>query len=105
MSTSKVLKWVAGGMECLWGFPVLGGTIIIGLMWIPLAVMLIFHIVGLVFAIKENKKRTGHILGIVASCVGWIPVVGMVLHILTAIFLMMEAHKDETIDKKQEITF
>jgi hypothetical protein len=101
---SKVLKWVAGGLEALWGIPVLGGTLIVSMLWIPLGVMLLFHIVGLVFAVREGKKITGHILGIIASAIGWIPFVGMVLHILTAIFLMMEAYKNETV-KEKEMTF
>ncbi len=40
-------------------------------------------------------KKGGHILGIVTSCVGFIPFVGIVLHILTAIFLLIEAAKNK----------
>ncbi|AXF56711.1 hypothetical protein [Salicibibacter kimchii] len=91
---SRIIKWVTGGLEALLGIPVLGGTLIISLVWIPLIAMLILHIVGLIFAAKENRQKTGHILGIIASAVGWIPGAGMVLHILSAIFLMIEAGKD-----------
>lgn len=56
--------------------------------------MLALHVVGLVFAIKTNKIRTGHIMGIVCSAIAWIPIVGMIMHILTAIFLLIEAAKD-----------
>ncbi|KHD85375.1 hypothetical protein [Heyndrickxia ginsengihumi] len=93
--TSRVLKWVAGGLEALLGFPLIGGTIVLGLFWTPLVFMLALHIVALVITINENKKRTGHILGIITSCVGWIPIVGMVMHIISAIFLLIEAGKDE----------
>lgn len=40
---------------------------------------------------RNNGHATGSVLGIVTSCVAWIPFVGMVMHILTAIFLMIGA--------------
>ena len=95
--TSIILKWVTGGLEALLGIPVLGGTIIISLLWTPLILMLILHIVGLVISVKANAKKVGHILGIVTSCLGFIPFVGMVLHILSAIFLLIEAAKNEVV--------
>ncbi|WP_413376254.1 hypothetical protein [Alkalihalobacillus sp. 1P02AB] len=91
---SRVMKWIFGGLEAFWGIPFIGGLIILSLAWIPLGIMLILHIIGLVFASKENRSKTGHILGILASALGWIPGVGMILHILAAIFLMIEAGKN-----------
>lgn len=93
--TARILKWVTGGLEAFLGIPILGGTIVIGFLWTPLIFMLAFHIVALVFSSKEDKKKTGHILGIVTSAVGWIPGVGMIMHIISAIFLMIEAGKNE----------
>jgi hypothetical protein len=93
MSPSKVLKWVTGGLEAILGFPVLGASIVIGLFWTPLAVMLILHIITLVLAKKEGTTSNGSILGIVTSCIAWIPFVGMIMHILSAIFLMIDAAK------------
>ena len=92
-STVRVTKWVAGGLEALLGIPVLGASIIIGLVWTPLAIMLVFHIVNLVLSKNEDLPVAGSILGIVGNAIGWIPFVGMILHILTAIFLMVEAYK------------
>ncbi|RKD69660.1 hypothetical protein ATL39_3086 [Sinobaca qinghaiensis] len=91
---SRVMKWSFGGLEAFLGIPILGGLVIISLAWVPLAMMLVLHIIGLVFANKENRSKTGHILGILASALGWIPGVGMVLHILAAIFLLIEAGKN-----------
>lgn len=99
MSTSKILKWVTGGLEALLGIPILGATIVIGFLWIPLVVMLVLHIVTLVITKNEGGSTTGSILGIVTSCIAWIPFVGMVMHILSAIFLMIDASKPE-ISKK-----
>ena len=92
-STVRVTKWVAGGLEALLGIPVLGASIIIGLVWTPLAIMLVFHIVNLVLSKNEDLPVAGSILGIVANAIGWIPFVGMIMHILTAIFVMVEAYK------------
>ncbi len=95
MSPSKVLKWVTGGLEALLGIPILGATIVIGFLWIPLGVMLILHIITLVLTSKEEGSITGSVLGIVTSCIAWIPFVGMVMHIISAIFLMIDAAKPE----------
>ena len=92
-STFRVTKWVAGGLEALLGIPVLGASIIIGLVWTPLAIMLVFHIVNLVLSKNEDLPVAGSILGIVGNAIGWIPFVGMIMHILTAIFVMVEAYK------------
>lgn len=91
--TVRVTKWVAGGIEALLGIPVLGASIILGLAWAPLFIMLAFHIVNLVLSKKENLPIAGSVLGIVGNAIGWIPFVGMIMHILTAIFVMMEAYK------------
>lgn len=95
MSTPKILKWVSGGLEALLGIPILGGIIVVSFLWIPLAVMLALHIVTLVLTKNSGGSSTGSILGIVTSCIAWIPFVGMVMHILTAIFLMLDAAKPE----------
>lgn len=87
----NIMKWVTGGLEALWGIPVLGGTLIIGMFWIPLAIMLVFHIVVVVIAYQNGIKAYGNVLGIVTSVVGVIPVVGMILHILSAVFIMVDA--------------
>ena len=72
-STVRVTKWVAGGLEALLGIPVLGASIIIGLVWTLLAIMLVFHIVNLVLSKNEDLPVAGSILGIVGNAIGWIP--------------------------------
>ncbi|MED3625334.1 hypothetical protein [Neobacillus thermocopriae] len=88
---SRNLKWVAGGLEAFLGIPILGGFFIILWNWAPLAIMLVLHIITLIYSNKEGKVKTGPILGIVSSVVGLIPIVGWFLHIITAIFLLIEA--------------
>jgi hypothetical protein len=95
--TVKLLKWVTGALEALLGIPVLGGTIVVSLLWLPLLFMLVLHIVTLVLAKKANMSANGNVLGIVTSCLAWIPFVGMIMHILSAIFIMIDAaRKEET---------
>ncbi len=95
LSITRILKWVTGSMEAVLGIPLLGAAIIIGFLWMPLVVMLALHIVTLVIAKQSGESSTGSILGIVTSCVAWIPFVGMIMHVLTAIFLMIDAAKPE----------
>ncbi|MBD0383483.1 hypothetical protein [Paenibacillus sedimenti] len=95
MGTSKILKWVTGGLEILLGIPVLGGAIVLGLAWTPLAVMLVLHIITLIFSNKEHTSKTGSIVGIITSCVAWIPFVGMIMHIISGILLLIAAAKKD----------
>lgn len=96
MSNSKILKWVTGGLEAVLGIPILGGIIILSLSWIPLLIMLALHIITLIITKKEGGgSTTGSIVGIVTSCIGFIPVVGMIMHIITAVILMIDAAKPD----------
>ncbi|TFJ92223.1 hypothetical protein [Lentibacillus salicampi] len=100
MSPSRILKWVTGGFEAFLGIPVIGGAFIVGLYWSPLVIMLILHIITLVMTKRDEGATTGSILGIVTSCIGWIPFVGMIMHILSAIFLMLNAaQKDRNVEE------
>ena len=93
LNISTILKWVSGGLEAFWGIPFIGGVIIISYAWLPLAVMFILHIITLIFSVHDKKKIHGSILGIITSCIGWIPIVGMIMHIITAVFLLIDAYK------------
>ncbi|OAS84128.1 MULTISPECIES: hypothetical protein [Metabacillus] len=97
--TVKTLKWISGGIEAILGIPIIGGSIVIGLGWTPLWVMLIFHIAVLVLSKKVGVKAYGNILGIVTSAIGWIPIVGMFMHMLSAVFILIDAaRKDKNSD-------
>ncbi|WP_113930629.1 hypothetical protein [Bacillus sp. P14.5] len=95
MSASRIMKWVTGAFEALLGVPILGAAIVLGFLWTPLAIMLILHIITLVLTKRDEGAYTGSILGIVTSCIAWIPFVGMIMHIITAIFLMIDASKTD----------
>lgn len=95
MKVSTIFKWITGGLEAFLGIPILGATIILGLYWLPLAFMLVLHIVTLVFCITEKQKMHGSILGIVTSCLAWIPFLGMIMHIITGVLLMVDAYNTQ----------
>lgn len=87
----RTLKWVSGGLEAILGIPILGGLIVIGSGYNALWLMLAFHIVVVVLTARAGNVSKGNIVGIVASTVGVIPVVGMLLHIAAAITILLDA--------------
>ena len=95
MSNGRILKWVSGGLEAFLGIPILGGMMILSLAYVPLAIMLALHIITLVYCNQEGLNKAPSILGIVTSCIAWIPFVGMVMHILSAVFLLISAATEQ----------
>ena len=91
----NILKWVSGGIEAFLGIPILGGTIILSMAWAPLFIMLAFHIVIVIFAYKAGMKAYGNIIGIVTNIVGFIPGVGMIMHLLSAVFILEDAAQNQ----------
>ncbi|HCN57328.1 MAG TPA: hypothetical protein DIS82_04155 [Exiguobacterium sp.] len=87
----RTLKWVSGGMEAVLGIPFLGGSIVIFSGYNALWLMLAFHIVVVVLTARAGRVSKGNIVGIVASTVGVIPVVGMLLHMAAAITILLDA--------------
>jgi hypothetical protein len=99
LKLSTILKWVSGGLEAFLGIPILGGIVILSLAYTPLFFMAALHIVTLIFSVLEGKKKSGSILGIITSCIAWIPFVGMTMHIITGIVLLIDAFKSNNQEK------
>ncbi|KIL46816.1 hypothetical protein [Jeotgalibacillus campisalis] len=100
MKTSTTLKWVTGGLEAFFAIPFIGGIVIVSLSWAPLWIMLGLHIVTLIFSIRELEARTGSIVGIVASVIGFVPFVGFIMHIAASIILLIDAAKTSAREKE-----
>lgn len=96
MSKSKILKIITGALEGLLAIPIVGGSIIIAGLYIPLAVMFVLHLISLILASKENKSITGNVLGLITSIAGVIPFLGWAMHLATAIVLTVEAVKEKS---------
>jgi hypothetical protein len=86
LTVSNYLKLAAAILETIMAIPVLGGAIVIGMLYTPLFIALIVHIAALIFSKQENKSILGPIFGIITSLIAWIPFVGFVMHIIAAIF-------------------
>jgi len=94
----NIMKWLSGGCEAFLGIPIIGGTVILSLAWIPLFIMMAVHVLIVIVALKnkhENDFPTGNVIGLGASIFGFIPGLGMVLHIVAAVFILMEAWKTQ----------
>jgi len=90
-SNVRTLKFISGGFEAILGIPILGASIVIGFGWFPLVIALIIHIITLVLAKKAGLTAYGNIFGIITSCLAWIPMLGWILHVLSAVFILIGA--------------
>jgi len=90
-SNVRTLKFISGGYEAILGIPIIGASIILGFGWTPLVVALIIHIITLALAKKAGLTAYGNILGIITSCLAWIPGLGWILHVLSAVFILIGA--------------
>lgn len=91
MSNSRIMKWITGALEGVLAIPLLGGIIVIGTYYLVLPIMLILHIITLVMTKKDNGALAGSILGIITSVIAWIPLLGWLMHLITAVFLLVGA--------------
>lgn len=91
MSISRIMKWITGIFEACLAIPVIGGLFVISNGYSPLMVMLILHIITLVLSKRDQGPMIGSIIGIVTSCLAWIPILGFILHIITALALIITA--------------
>ena len=98
---STTLKWVSGGMELLLGIPVLGAIIVFSTGYSVLFFMAILHIITIVFASRENESKGGNILGLITSLIAWIPLVGMFMHMVSAIVILIDAYRSQNKSARQ----
>ena len=85
------MKLLTGVLEAVLAIPVIGGLIVlISGYWI-LVVMCVLHAVTLMIAVRNGDSYHGPVLGIVTSMLAWIPFLGWMLHLATAVLLLMSA--------------
>ncbi|KIL50073.1 hypothetical protein KP77_14480 [Jeotgalibacillus alimentarius] len=99
MKISTIMKWVTGSLEAVLAIPILGGTLIISTGWSILWIMLALHIVALIFAAREFTSKTGSIFGIFTSVFGFVPLLGFIMHVITAIILLLDASRSTAKEK------
>ncbi|WP_152656825.1 hypothetical protein [Oceanobacillus sp. CFH 90083] len=88
MAIAQIMQLLTGIFEGLLGIPLFGGLYIMGSGYTPLFVMLVLHIITLFLASRNGRWIAGSVLGIVTSIIGFIPIVGMVMHWITSIVLI-----------------
>ncbi|WP_404455740.1 hypothetical protein LG329_08135 [Virgibacillus necropolis] len=89
MSSARIMRLVTGGFEAFLAIPFIGGLFIMAQGYVPLVVMFILHLITLILSKNNNGPTVGSILGIVTSLIGWIPFVGITMHIITAFTLLI----------------
>jgi hypothetical protein len=88
------LKGINGVLEIVLGFPFIAGLSVITHEWGPLVVMFFLHMVALLLAIvMKSSYKTGSLVGLLASLVGYVPFIGMLLHISAAFVNLSEGYQ------------
>ncbi|UOQ92507.1 hypothetical protein MUO14_18960 [Halobacillus shinanisalinarum] len=72
--------------------------------WTALLVMFILHTITLILSIRDSQFSSGSIVGMVASFLGAIPILGWMLHTASALVLLIDAGQ-ETGKAKQKDNF
>ncbi len=103
MNVSRLLKIITGGIEAFLGIPFLGGAFILASAWGPLQFMFVFHLITLVICLVQKERFTGSVLGIITSIVGYLPFIGMAMHIVTAIVLLFDAARGSRKKKNEHV--
>ncbi|OYT32488.1 hypothetical protein B6U93_01700 [Candidatus Woesearchaeota archaeon ex4484_78] len=80
-------------LETILAIPILGAMIILFSFWLLLPVEIALGIIGLMMSKKAKTKKTGHILQIITGCIAWIPFIGWIMHLISAITLWLEWKK------------
>ncbi len=89
----KNLKLIGAIGETVLAIPLLGAIVVLATVWTILPIYLAFHIAVLLFGNKQDAKKTAPVMGIVAAALGWVPLVAMILHIITAILYWRDWNK------------
>ncbi|PFR89933.1 hypothetical protein COK43_15055 [Bacillus cereus] len=87
----QAIKWTTGIyhlllIPCYYIFPSL-----VNLYGIPLLLLIALHINTILLAKKEGMNTYAHYIGIIVTLVAFFPYIVIVLHIIAAIFLLLDA--------------
>ncbi|PEM34279.1 hypothetical protein CN558_20860 [Bacillus wiedmannii] len=87
----QALKWTTGIshlilLPCYYIFPSL-----VNLDGIPLLLLIALHITTILLANKAGMNTYAHYIGIIVTLVAFFPYIVIVLHIIAAVFLLLDA--------------
>ncbi|KGE19618.1 hypothetical protein [Paenibacillus wynnii] len=87
---AKLLKWGTFAYEAFLALPIIGGLFVLANGWIPLGIAFLLHALAIIVLFKERGPVIGNVVGVVTSIIGFIPIVGWVMHGITALILLVE---------------
>ncbi|MDX8045100.1 hypothetical protein SH601_03790 [Gracilibacillus sp. S3-1-1] len=87
---SWLTKLIGASFEFYLGIPFVGGAFIVSFFWLPLIAMLAYHIITLTLSQNNHATIWSPVIGIIASILGFIPFLGMVLHWIAFICLLID---------------
>lgn len=96
-------KGIAGGYEALLAVPILGGSIVMLSGWQALSLAFTLHFVVLIISFLSKTSPVPSIIGLITSVLAYVPVLGWLLHTITAIFYIVSAVKDRKNEKKEKM--
>ncbi|WP_239773001.1 hypothetical protein [Mammaliicoccus sp. I-M36] len=98
MIFSQFMQLLTAIFEGLLGIPFFGDLFIFGSGLTVLFVMLVLHIITLYAASRDRRWIAGSILGIIASIIGIVPIIGIFLHWVTFLVLIISVFQPENIE-------
>ncbi|PEC22589.1 hypothetical protein [Bacillus cereus] len=91
----KALKWTAGISHLLL-IPCYLLQGLVNLYGIPFLIVITLHIITIVLAKKEGMKVYANYIGILSILIAFFPYIQIAIHIIAAIFLLLDAASTNT---------
>src|SRR5699024_3370414 len=95
MFHSKTLKWITGALEVILALPVVGVSILLGSHDIVLPITFVLHLFTFMVTRIDCGAKSDSVIGMVASCIGCLPLLPIAPHLLAAFFLFVNAAMTE----------
>lgn len=89
----KNLKMFTAGIETLLCLPYMWGFLNLNLVWFPLFIIFVLHIVTLVLSIKTWSPKNGSIAGVFINIIWWMPLIWFfwrTMHLIAAVLLWID---------------
>lgn len=83
--TARTIKWTIIVFESYFSMPVLGHLTYALLYIMLMPVMVTLHVVAFIVSKLTDEPSMPHIIGVITAIIGFIPVIGWLLHITTLV--------------------
>ncbi|MBY9080021.1 hypothetical protein KIH86_21175 [Paenibacillus sp. HN-1] len=89
-SLGKLFKWGTFAYEAFLALPIIGGAFVVANAWVPLGIAFLLHVVAIAVLYNERGRVAGNVLGVITSIIAFIPIIGWIMHGITALVLLIE---------------